>query len=161
VKNQVETSGRDAVLVEDAAWVQVMGHPILEALPSRGASYEQVDPFILVHEARLRLSDVANRYLVANEGAHTEADRRRLSSTPRRLPTAPAARRPIAMFVAAVVVPGVFDDEGVLFGAPLLVVCARHAASTPSPFAETCRRRAPARALGAAWRSSASAPGAQ
>ncbi|HEV3474725.1 MAG TPA: pirin-like C-terminal cupin domain-containing protein [Actinomycetota bacterium] len=35
-----------------------MGFPVLEALPSRSAGYEQVDPFILVHEGRLRLSDV-------------------------------------------------------------------------------------------------------
>ena len=34
----------------------------------------------------------------------------------------------IAMFVAALVVPGVFGDEGVLFGAAFLVVCAMHAA---------------------------------
>ena len=34
----------------------------------------------------------------------------------------------IAMFVAALVVPGVFDDEGVLFGAAFLVVCAMHIA---------------------------------
>jgi len=34
----------------------------------------------------------------------------------------------IAMFVAALVVPGVYDDEGVLFGAAFLVVCAMHAA---------------------------------
>jgi low temperature requirement protein LtrA len=33
----------------------------------------------------------------------------------------------IAMFVAALVVPGVFDDDGVLFGAAFLVVCAMHA----------------------------------
>jgi low temperature requirement protein LtrA len=32
----------------------------------------------------------------------------------------------IAMFVAALVVPGVFGDEGVLFGAAYLVVCAMH-----------------------------------
>jgi low temperature requirement protein LtrA len=32
----------------------------------------------------------------------------------------------IAMFVAALVVPGVFDDEGVLFGVAFLVVCAMH-----------------------------------
>ena len=32
------------------------------------------------------------------------------------------------MFVAALVVPGVFDDEGVLFGAAFLVVCAMHIA---------------------------------
>jgi low temperature requirement protein LtrA len=34
----------------------------------------------------------------------------------------------IAMFVAALVVPGVFDDEGVLFGAAFLVVVAMHLA---------------------------------
>ena len=34
----------------------------------------------------------------------------------------------IAMFVAALVVPGVFEDEGVLFGAAFLIVCAMHAA---------------------------------
>ena len=34
----------------------------------------------------------------------------------------------MAMFVAALVVPGVFGDEGVLFGAAFLVVCAMHAA---------------------------------
>jgi low temperature requirement protein LtrA len=34
----------------------------------------------------------------------------------------------IAMFVAALVVPGVFDDDGVLFGAAFLVVCAMHIA---------------------------------
>jgi len=60
MKTQVETMGRDAVLVEDAAWTRVMGQPILEALPSRAALYEQTDPFILVHEGRVRLSDLAN-----------------------------------------------------------------------------------------------------
>ena len=44
----------------------------------------------------------------------------------------------IAMFVAALVVPGVFQDEGVLFGAAFLVVCATQrsmplrAAGTPN-----------------------------
>ena len=33
----------------------------------------------------------------------------------------------IAMFIAALVVPGVFADDGVLFGAAFLVVCAMHA----------------------------------
>ena len=32
----------------------------------------------------------------------------------------------IAMFIAALVVPGAFDDEGVLFGVAFLVVCALH-----------------------------------
>ena len=60
MRQEVEETGRDATLVEDAAWIRVMGTPILEALPSRGAPYEQVDPFILLHEARVRLSDLAN-----------------------------------------------------------------------------------------------------
>ena len=34
----------------------------------------------------------------------------------------------IAMFIAALVVPGVFDDDGVLFGTAFLVVCAMHIA---------------------------------
>ena len=34
----------------------------------------------------------------------------------------------IAMFVAALVVPGVFEDDGVLFGAAFFVVCAMHIA---------------------------------
>ena len=55
---QAEKTARDAVLVEDAALVRVMGQPILEALPSPSAPYGQVDPFILVHEGRLRLSDM-------------------------------------------------------------------------------------------------------
>jgi quercetin 2,3-dioxygenase len=56
---EVETTGREAVLVEDAARIRVMGFQVLEALPSRGAPYNRVDPFVLVHEARIRLSDVA------------------------------------------------------------------------------------------------------
>jgi quercetin 2,3-dioxygenase len=56
---EVETTGRDAVLVEDAARIRIMGFPVLEALPSRRAPYQRVDPFILVHEARIRLSDAA------------------------------------------------------------------------------------------------------
>ena len=34
----------------------------------------------------------------------------------------------IAMFIAALVVPGVFEDDGVLFGATFLIVCAMHIA---------------------------------
>ncbi len=55
---QLEATGRAAVLVEDAALIRMMGFPVLEALPSRSIPYEQVDPFILVHEGRLRLSDM-------------------------------------------------------------------------------------------------------
>jgi redox-sensitive bicupin YhaK (pirin superfamily) len=44
--------------VEDAAMIRMMGFPVLEALPSRTVPYERVDPFILVHEGRMRLSEV-------------------------------------------------------------------------------------------------------
>lgn len=53
-----ERTEREAVLVEDAALIRMMGFPILEALPSRGTPYEQVDPFILLHEARIRAADM-------------------------------------------------------------------------------------------------------
>jgi redox-sensitive bicupin YhaK (pirin superfamily) len=55
---RLEAAERDAVLVEDAALIRMMGLPVLEALPSRRVGYEHVDPFILVHEGRFRLSDV-------------------------------------------------------------------------------------------------------
>ena len=60
MNTKIETKKRDAIIVEDAAKIRVMGLPVLEALPSRSVPYEQVDPFILFHEARLRLSDLAN-----------------------------------------------------------------------------------------------------
>jgi redox-sensitive bicupin YhaK (pirin superfamily) len=55
---QLEATGREAALVEAAAEIRMMGFPILEALPSRAVPYAEVDPFILVHEARLRLADL-------------------------------------------------------------------------------------------------------
>jgi len=58
MKEQTQTTGREAVLVEDAHTRQMMGFEILEPLPSRSVPYEQVDPFILVHEARFRLSEL-------------------------------------------------------------------------------------------------------
>ena len=61
MRQQVEESSRDAVLVEDAEPIRVMGIPVLEALPSRGAPYELTDPFILVHEGRFRLSEMAGK----------------------------------------------------------------------------------------------------
>lgn len=61
MSTEIETKERDAVLVEDAAQIRVMGQPVLEALPSARAPYTRVDPFILVHEGRGRLSpDLAN-----------------------------------------------------------------------------------------------------
>jgi redox-sensitive bicupin YhaK (pirin superfamily) len=58
MKEQLEATGREAVVVEDAAEIRMMGFPILEALPSRSVPYERVDPFILVHEGRIRLADM-------------------------------------------------------------------------------------------------------
>ena len=52
---------REAVLVEDAALIRMMGMPVLEALPSGGAPYELVDPFILLHEAQFPLSQMVGK----------------------------------------------------------------------------------------------------
>ena len=60
MNTKVETKKREAILVEDAEQIRVMGFPVLEALPSRSVPYEQVDPFILLHEAQLRPSDLGN-----------------------------------------------------------------------------------------------------
>jgi redox-sensitive bicupin YhaK (pirin superfamily) len=61
MRQQAEDSERDAALVEDAALIRMMGMPVLEALPSRGAPYERTDPFILVHEGRFRLSEMSGK----------------------------------------------------------------------------------------------------
>lgn len=61
MRQQVEETGRDAILVEDAALIRIMGMPVLEALPSRAVPYERLDPFILVHEGRFRLSEMAGK----------------------------------------------------------------------------------------------------
>jgi hypothetical protein len=42
---------------EDAHIRPMMGFQILEPLPTRSVPYERVDPFILVHASRLRLSE--------------------------------------------------------------------------------------------------------
>jgi len=55
---EIEATARDAILVEDAALIRMMGFPVLEALPSRTVPYAQVDPFLLVHEGRMKLSEV-------------------------------------------------------------------------------------------------------
>jgi quercetin 2,3-dioxygenase len=61
MEQRVEVTPRDAVLVEDAALIRMMGMPVLEAVPSRGAPYERTDPFILVHEGRFRLSEMSGK----------------------------------------------------------------------------------------------------
>jgi hypothetical protein len=54
MRQRVEETERDAILVEDAALIHMMGMPVLEAVPSRRAPYELTDPFILVHDANGR-----------------------------------------------------------------------------------------------------------
>jgi redox-sensitive bicupin YhaK (pirin superfamily) len=61
MSQQVQTRSREAVLVEDAALIRMMGVPVLEPVPSRTVPYELTDPFILVHEARFRPSELAGR----------------------------------------------------------------------------------------------------
>ena len=48
------------MLVEDAHIRPMMGFEILEPLPTRSVPYERLDPFILVHESRLRLSELTD-----------------------------------------------------------------------------------------------------
>src|SRR5262245_57268489 len=61
MSKQLQTTSRDAVLVEDAALIRIMGMPVLEADPTRSAPYALTDPFILVHEGRFRLSEMAGK----------------------------------------------------------------------------------------------------
>lgn len=62
MNTRVEQTERDAVQVEDPTWRRILGFPVLEALPSAGVPYARVDPFILVHEARIHLTpEVAKR----------------------------------------------------------------------------------------------------
>jgi redox-sensitive bicupin YhaK (pirin superfamily) len=58
MSQQVEVRSRDAVLVEDAHIRPMMGFEILEPVPTRSAPYERLDPFILVHESRFKLSEL-------------------------------------------------------------------------------------------------------
>jgi len=61
MSRQVEAASRDAVLVEDARRIRIMGVPVLEAVPARNAPYEVTDPFILVHEGRFSPSEMAGK----------------------------------------------------------------------------------------------------
>jgi quercetin 2,3-dioxygenase len=60
MQQRAEQTSRDAVLVEDAHVRPMMGFEILEPVPTRSAPYERLDPFILVHESRMKLSDLAD-----------------------------------------------------------------------------------------------------
>jgi redox-sensitive bicupin YhaK (pirin superfamily) len=52
---QIETAQREVVLVEDAHIRPMMGNQVLESLPSRHIPYSLVDPYILVHEAEVKV----------------------------------------------------------------------------------------------------------
>jgi quercetin 2,3-dioxygenase len=60
MSQQAVKTAREAVLVEDAHVRRMMGFDILEPVPTRSAPYERLDPFILLHESRLPLSELAN-----------------------------------------------------------------------------------------------------
>src|SRR5438132_4362606 len=53
---QVDTKEREAILVENAHVRPVMGLEVLEPLPSADIPYRMVDPYILVHEAVVRIT---------------------------------------------------------------------------------------------------------
>jgi redox-sensitive bicupin YhaK (pirin superfamily) len=52
---QIDTAQREIVLVEDAHIRPMMGNQVLESLPSRNIPYSLVDPYILVHEAEVKV----------------------------------------------------------------------------------------------------------
>ena len=58
MQEQIAERSRDAELVEDAHVRPMMGFEILEPLPSRTIPYDRLDPFILVHESQLKLSEL-------------------------------------------------------------------------------------------------------
>jgi quercetin 2,3-dioxygenase len=57
MSTQIETNEREIVLLEDAHIRPMMGLDILEPLPSRTIPYAQVDPFILLHEAIVPITE--------------------------------------------------------------------------------------------------------
>src|SRR5438445_12905507 len=60
MSQQVEQASREAILVEDAHIRPMVGFEVLEPVPTRSAPYERLDPFILVHESRFKLSELAD-----------------------------------------------------------------------------------------------------
>jgi redox-sensitive bicupin YhaK (pirin superfamily) len=53
---QIDTAQRQIVLVEDGHIRPMMGNEVLESLPSLHIPYSLVDPYILVHEATVRIT---------------------------------------------------------------------------------------------------------
>jgi redox-sensitive bicupin YhaK (pirin superfamily) len=59
MQERLAETSRDAELVENAHVRPMMGFEILEPLPSRSIPYERLDPFILVHESQMKLSELS------------------------------------------------------------------------------------------------------
>ena len=53
---QIDTAQRQIVLVKDARIRPMMGNQVLESLPLAGIPYSMVDPYILVHEATVKIT---------------------------------------------------------------------------------------------------------
>jgi redox-sensitive bicupin YhaK (pirin superfamily) len=53
---QIDTAQRQIVVVKDARIRPMMGNQVLESLPLAGIPYSIVDPYILVHEATIKIS---------------------------------------------------------------------------------------------------------
>jgi quercetin 2,3-dioxygenase len=53
---QIDTAQRQIVLLKDARIRPMMGNKVLESLPLAGIPYSMVDPYILVHEATVKIS---------------------------------------------------------------------------------------------------------
>jgi hypothetical protein len=54
---QIETGEREVVLLEHAHIRPMMSLDVLEPLPSRTIPYSRVDPFILVHDAVVPITE--------------------------------------------------------------------------------------------------------
>ena len=54
---QIETGEREVVLLGNSHIRPMMGLDVLEPLPSRTIPYAQVDPFILVHEGVVPITE--------------------------------------------------------------------------------------------------------
>src|SRR6267378_5785722 len=53
---RIDTAQRQIVVVKDARIRPMMGNAVLESLPMAGIPYSKVDPYILVHEATVKIT---------------------------------------------------------------------------------------------------------
>src|SRR3989449_6333216 len=62
---QIDTAQRQIIVVKDARIRPMMGNQVLESLPLAGIPYSMVDPYILVHEATVRITpEQANQDMI-------------------------------------------------------------------------------------------------